>query len=418
MKAIRLPPPLPHQMPVLTDPARFKLLVCGRRWSKTDLALRASVIGHGPTPGYWRGAAQGGNIWWVAKTYKQAAKNWRSLKRSMAEVASHKLEVERRLELPNGGSVQVVSADDPDNLRGEGLDGAVLDEAAFMSEYVWRAVVRPALADRNGWAIFPTTPNGHNWLKKLFDFALDRPGWARWQRPSSDNPVLRASELEELKAELGPHAFAQECLAQFIAIEGAMFEPEWFEDHIWFDQWPDDPLIKTLSLDPSMGKTDKSDYSAFVWCSFGRDGLIYIDADIGRRAPTRIVTDGVRICREFKPTGFGVESNNFQSLFKPMFEQAGVELPIWEMFNVRAPKGCNLNLPAKSQRIWSLTSPLNQHQLRFKRHSLGAEMLVDQLRSFPVADHDDGPDALEMAIRLREEIISQSVSDGLPDYIG
>jgi phage terminase large subunit-like protein len=412
---------LPHQQTVLLSDARFKLLGCGRQWGKTHCALCASIIGHGSAPGKLVGAAQGGVVWWVAKTYKQAAKNWRALKRATQELwisgLGSKHELERRIQLPGGGSVQVVSADDPDNLRGDTLDGAVLDEAAFMPQRVWHDVIRPALSVKQGWALFATTPNGHNWFKKLFDESLGREGWQRWQRPTSDNPEIPAAEIETMRSELGWHGFAQECLAQFVAIEGAMFESEWFGDHIWFDNWPSDPLIKTMALDPSMGKTDKSDYSAFAMTAFGRDGLIYIDADIAQRPPPRIIEDGTRIAKTFSPLGFGIEANSFQSLLKPMFQQAGVELPIWEMYNTATPRGCNLTLPAKSQRIWSLTAPLNQRLLRFKRHSHGAEMLVDQLRSFPVASHDDGPDALEMSIRLREEIIKATASDGLPQYL-
>ena len=63
-------------------------------------------------------------------------------------------------------------ADDPDALRGVGLDGVVLDEAAFMKEEAWVNGIRPALSDRQGWAMFLTTPCGMNWI-------ADRAGFRR-----------------------------------------------------------------------------------------------------------------------------------------------------------------------------------------------------------------------------------------------
>ena len=103
-----------HQQRVLLSPKRFKLLACGRRWGKTALGLIAVLVGHGAQRGQYRGALDGGKIWWVAPSYPIASEVWRDLKRAVKDIAVRVNEVERRVDLPGGGSVMVKSADNPD----------------------------------------------------------------------------------------------------------------------------------------------------------------------------------------------------------------------------------------------------------------------------------------------------------------
>lgn len=149
---VYLSTPLPHQVEVLRHPARSKVVVCGRRWGKTRGGQLACVEGHGPRESGFRGALDGATIWWVAPSFGIASMIWRDLKLSLRHGWIEKNENERRIVLPGGGSITVKSADNPDSLRGEGLDGAVLDEAAFMKPEAWAACIRPALSDKRGWA--------------------------------------------------------------------------------------------------------------------------------------------------------------------------------------------------------------------------------------------------------------------------
>lgn len=122
--------------------------------------------------------------------------------------------------------VEVRSSHDPSNLRGDGLDLAVMDEAAFHAPTVWRDVVRPALADRRGRAIFASTPNGKNWYYDLYQ-AAERDGWARYQLPTSTNPHISPQEIDAMRAELPARTFAQEIDAQFAdSAVGALWTAE------------------------------------------------------------------------------------------------------------------------------------------------------------------------------------------------
>ena len=403
MVKIHLPRSRPHQRKVLTASERFKVIVCGRRWGKTDAAFQAVVLGHGPRRGHLPGMIDGAEIAWVVPVNKNARKVWAMLKRALSRSWKSKNEKDKRIELPNGGAVTVISTEQPDNVRSEGYDGMVCDEASRMKDAVFRSVLRPMLVDRMGWCVFITTPNGTNWFKRdVWDRAENRNGWARWQLPTSDNPQISQKELDEALLDLGPHMFAQEHLAQFVAQEGAEFPPEWFEDSIWFDEWPDpqDMDSVVIALDPSLGKNEKADYSAYVTLKrHGPTALLYVDADLAKRVPPVMVDDGIQLARIHKPHAFGVETVAFQSLLGMIFaaesKRAGLMLPIWELGNSK---------PSKIGRIRRLTPFLSRGEFRFKRGSPGAEMLVEQLQAFPVAEYDDGPDALEMAWRITNEI--------------
>lgn len=226
---VRLPRPLPHQLPVLMSPARFKVVACGRRWGKTAVGLLKALRGHGPTRRCLRGAIDGGKIWWVAPTYLIANEIWRDLKRATKDAWLDKSEDEHRIELPGGGSVAVRSADRPDTLVAVGLDGLIIDEVGKVKEAAWKESLRPALADRQGWASLIGTPKGRNWFFDLFDLAPKRPGWGRWQRPTSDNPLVPPAELEQCRLEMGSIIYSQEIEAQFVSGIGLLFDREWFD---------------------------------------------------------------------------------------------------------------------------------------------------------------------------------------------
>lgn len=401
-RTVWLPKALPHQLPILLSPARFKVVACGRRWGKTATGLMATIRGHGPKRGVFLGAVDGAKVWWVAPTYPIANEIiWPDLKKATAGAWTDKSEVEHYIALPGGGTINVKSADKPDSLRGVGLDGLVFDEAAFAVRQVWTDVLRPALSDRRGWAMFLTTPNGHNWFHDLFQHAASGGEWERWLRPSSDNPLMAADELEAAKKEIGLRAYAQEYEAQFTEQEGAEFPGHYFGDQAWFDDWPAERLVRwrLLVLDPSKGKTDKSDYSAFILLALTWDGIVYVDADLEQRDWRTIEQDGEAIAREFQPHAFASEINQFQELLHDQMKERLRKIGVLDFYGID-------NRENKRVRIRRLNAPLADGLIKFKRDSRGAKLLVEQLRAFPMDAHDDGPDALEMAVRLVGHVLS------------
>src|SRR5262245_4546018 len=321
-RTVLLPRPLDHQLRILLHNSRFKLLMCGRRWGKTATGLMASIAGHGPTLKDFKGAASGATIWWVGPTYKTIDNShiWDDLQKACNGAWLDKREVDKRITLPGGGSITIRSAEDPNSLRGPGLDGVIVDEAAFLSVDAWENSIRPALADKQGWAILCSTPNGRNWFYERYCKAVEgRKGWKAWKLPSSQNPLVTSDELEDIKDQLGPRRFAQEHEAEPMQVEGAMWPGDYFGDDIWCDEWPDHFERKVIAVDPSLGASELADYSAIVFVGLTR-GLFWIDADIERRSPGQIVEDTVRMCSHHEPDAVGVESNGFQTVLGDMFD--------------------------------------------------------------------------------------------------
>lgn len=218
---VTAPPLHPQQQQVRDDPRRFRVLVAGRRWGKTRLGAVLAIAE----------AVQGKRCWWLAPTYGMAMVGWREILALAAQFHEPAEAVIRHGELRvtfpfSGGWVQVRSADDPDKLRGEGLDFVVFDEAALIDPRTWHEVIRPALADRRGRALFISTPRGRNWFWELYQLGERRPEeWAAFHFPTTGNPYVPESEIELARQSLPERVFRQEFLAEFVE-EGAVFRWE------------------------------------------------------------------------------------------------------------------------------------------------------------------------------------------------
>lgn len=134
-------------------------------------------------------------------------------------------EVERRIDLPNGSTMAVRSTHHPDSLRGEGLDLAVLDEAAFMEARVWPEVVRPMLVTDRGEAIFLSTPRGRNWFWDLYRAGRGGEGseWQSFHFSTADNPLIALEELEDIRRMTAARVWQTEYEASFSDESGQVF---------------------------------------------------------------------------------------------------------------------------------------------------------------------------------------------------
>jgi predicted phage terminase large subunit-like protein len=210
-------------------------------------------------------------------------------------------------------------------------------------------------------------------------------------------------ELMQMRVREGRNAFESEKQGNPVNPEACEFPSEWLDDdRIWFEQWPDAKTLtlKVMALDPSKGRdARRGDYSAIVKLARARDGILYVEADLERRDVAKIVDDGIDVYRRFPGCqGFAIETNQFQELLAGDFlresQLQGIMLPIYEIVNV----------VRKEVRIRRLGPYLSRRLFRFKTRSPGTLMLVNQMRDLFTGDHDDGPDALEMALRLAIEL--------------
>ena len=207
----------PHagQLEVHNSDARFKVLSAGRRWGKTRLGVNECLDV----------AAQGGRAWWVSPSYKTSEVGWRPLRQIVRKIPGAEIRlVDRVVNFPGGGFVAVRSADNPDSLRGEGLDFVVMDECAFMQREAWTEAIRPALSDRQGKVLFISTPKGRNWLWEIYQRGVSgEEGWQSWTFPTANNPYIAKEEIDAAKRDLPEMIFRQEYLAEFIDDAGGVF---------------------------------------------------------------------------------------------------------------------------------------------------------------------------------------------------
>jgi predicted phage terminase large subunit-like protein len=221
--------------------------------------------------------------------------------------------------------------------------------------------------------------------------AINEDGEALWPERYNINR-LRQIEYAE-----GPYKWS--CLYQQKPTLATQSEwPESYWSNIWADRWPDRFELASIAIDPSKGKdAKKGDYSAIVFVGLC-GGLLYVDADIERRPPSQIVADSITFYRHNPADGVLLESNQFQELLATEFDnqcRSGHVPPL--------PLHLVENRVNKNVRIGRLDPYFSRGLIRF-RNTPGCKLLLSQLREWPLAHHDDGPDAMEMAIRLLDQM--------------
>ena len=205
------------QKEILNSPARFKVVASGRRFGKTYASIAAVAQ-----------AARFPNrkCMMVFPSYRMAkqivfddliqllkSKNW------VKKINQSDLTVT----LVNNSQIMLRSADNPDSIRGVGLDFVVIDEAADVDEEAWTAVIRPTLSDRLGSALIIGSPKGRNWFFDLYENAKHLDDWQSWQFTTAAGGNVTESELAQAKQDLDERTYQQEYLAQFVNYSGVIY---------------------------------------------------------------------------------------------------------------------------------------------------------------------------------------------------
>jgi len=202
---------------------RWGVVVCHRRFGKTVMAinhlLRDAILCDRPNPRFA----------YIAPTYRQAkAVAWDYLKQFAEKIPMVRFhETELRCDLPNGARIQLLGAENPASLRGLYLDGVCLDEMADMPESLFPEVIRPALSDRKGYAVFIGTPRGHNAFYELYEAATSQDDWVTAVYKASETGILDNEELDAARAMMSADQYAQEYECSWQAnVPGAIYGKE------------------------------------------------------------------------------------------------------------------------------------------------------------------------------------------------
>jgi len=212
------PRPHQHELHDALDNQRFVVAVMHRRAGKTVAAInhliKAAIECDKPNPRFA----------YIAPTYSQAKRvAWDYLLEYTRPLNATANIAELRVDFW-GRRVSLYGSDNPDSLRGQYFDGVVIDEVGDQNPRIWNEILRPALADRLGWACFIGTPKGANHFAELADRAKSEEGWKYLEYKASQTKILPESELKAAYREMGEDKYNQEFECSFnAAVEGSYY---------------------------------------------------------------------------------------------------------------------------------------------------------------------------------------------------
>lgn len=387
---IELPEFHPAQVEIASHPARFKAVSCGRRFGKgimgVVLCALAALTAFQVPPKH-------GRAWWICPSFASASftSAWREAKNIADQVPGCEINIQKKhVSFPNRGWFEFKSAEEPESLRGEGLDLVVIDEAAHIKnlEEIWEQCLRPTLSDRQGKALFISTPKGFNYFWKLFKREETESDWKSFRFPSTARPTFAMSEYEAAKRTLPALVHRQEYDAEFCQLAGAMFKREYF------------PIIPTA---PNVGRWVRSwdlaystktvaDYTAGVKCGLTADGTFVIGHLVHGRWETgssRVVhntalSDGFAILQGIEVVG--AQLGTFQSLqADPML--ANIPIISVPVDRDKITRAMPLLARGEQGKIALVQGPWNQ-------------AFIDEFCAFPDGEHDDIVDATSGGLSL------------------
>jgi len=257
----------PKQMEVYRSRARFRVVVAGRRWGKSQLSKVLMITKAANKPKQ--------KVWYVAPTYRMAKQIlWTDLLDAIPDKWIKKVnETNLSISLVNGSRIELRGADKADSLRGVGIHFLVLDEYQDMSEETWSMVLRPTLADTGGHAIFIGTPKSYNALYALYKLGQDPEQiaagqWESWQFPTISSPYIALSEIAAAKADMDEKSFQQEFEASFTTMSGRVYYPFDRKEHVGNYQF--DPKLPIwigmdFNIDPMSAIIIQPQMSGELW---------------------------------------------------------------------------------------------------------------------------------------------------------
>ena len=388
---------LPWQQTVWDDPARFKVVAAGRRTGKTQLAAYLLLV---------KGLqATRGKVFYVAPTQSQAREViWNTLldlgKDVIAQAHINNLE----LKLINGISIILKGSDRPETMRGVSLNYVVIDEYGDMKPEVYELILRPALSDLKGGALFIGSPMGRNHFYDLHKQAslgvLE--DYAAYHFTSFDNPFLDPEEINAAKRTMSSFAFRQEYMASFEAQGSEIFKEEWVQ---YADKHDDDIagdyyIAIDLAGFQEMGKKKSArlDNSAISIVKVNEHGWVVEDIITGRWTLNDTADKIFNAVEKYKPLSVGIERGiSKQAVMSPL-------LDLQKRYNryFRVEELTHGNQKKQDRIVWALQGRFENGLVKIKKGDWNMQFL-DELFQFPNhLVHDDTIDSLAYIDQLQK----------------
>ncbi len=379
---------LPWQEKVHNDPARFKVIAAGRRCGKTHYAAVTLILA----------ALDGkpGGVMYVGPTQGLARDlMWDKLFELAGEIIVSSNVNNLEIVLAGGGKIALKGSDRPDTLRGYSLKHLVLDEFAFHKDGVFDTILRPALADRKGTAMFISTPEGRNQFYDVYmNGEVGKSGWASWHLTSFDNPLLDPEEIANAKETMPGWMFRQEFQASFDAKGSEFFDPEAFA---YYEKKPSVAgdyyiAVDLAGFESERGnKTKRRDNSAMAIVYVTDDGTWHVeDIQYGRWTLDETAEKIFKAVEKYKPMSVGIEKGiGQQAVMNPLND---LMRRTHRVFRIELLTHGNQR---KEDRIlWALQGRFEHGKIKLKKGDWNVA-LVDEASAFPSKlVHDDLLDAL------------------------
>ena len=380
----------PKQLEVFNDKHRFKVVAAGRRFGKSRLAAWTLLI--------QALQSKEKDVFYIAPTYQQARDiMWGMLKELAHEVIASAHENTSVLTLVNGRKIYLKGADRPDTLRGVGLAYVVIDEYADIKPNVWEQIIRPALADVQGGAMFIGTPKGRNHFYEIYKLGESNRDeeWAAFHYTSYDNPLIPKKEIEAAKGSMSSFAFRQEFMSSFEAASRDLFKPEWLE---YSEEEPKDgrffiavDLAGFINVDKESGnKNKKLDETAIAVVKVHEGGWWVADIKHGRWDIKETCKQIMSAVIKYEPTAVGIEKGSLKNATLPYL----TDLMRSNNRYFRIDDVTHGNQKKTDRIVWALQGRFENGKISLNFGDWNNEF-ADQLVNFPNAQlHDDLIDAL------------------------
>lgn len=384
---------LPWQQVVINDPARFRVVCAGRRCGKSRLSAVMLLIKALQAP-------KGSGVIYVAPTAGQARVIiWQLLMDLGREVIASAHVNNMEFTLVNGTVIYVRGADRPDTLRGMSLYFAVLDEYASMKPSAWEEVIRAALSDHKGEALFIGSPVGRNHFYDLHQLGVDGsdPQWKSFHYTTADNPLIDPNEIAAAKRSMSSFAFRQEYLASFTNSGTAIFNEDWFLYGVAPKQYDCYMAVDLAGFESSSAKSSSLDRTAIAVIFASDDGKIFVrKIESGRWNTREAALRILKNVRDFKPIMVGIEKGTTMNAIMPYLADTMARFGVF--FHVHPLSHGNQNKVTRIQ--WNLQGRFENGRIVFNRDNTW-ETLIDELLNLGAKGvHDDLAEALSYAVSM------------------
>ena len=381
---------LDWQKKVFNDEARFKVIAAGRRTGKSRLAAWLLIIN--------ALQAERGHVFYVAPTQGQARDiMWSILLELGHPVIAGSHINNLQIKLINGATISLKGADRPETMRGVSLKFLVMDEYADMKPEVWEQILRPALADQKGSALFIGTPMGRNHFYELFKYAElgDDEDFKSWHFTSYDNNLIDPTEIDRAKRSMSSYAFRQEFMASFEAMGSEMFKEEWIK----YEESEPDGGEYYIAIDMAgfeevgkkRTKNTKLDSTAIAVVKVQDDGNWWIANIITGRWDLNTTAEKIlQAVRDYKPISVGIEKGIArQAVMSPLSDL----MRKYQVF-FRVDELSHANKKKTDRVMWALQGRFENGVISLNKGEWNMKFL-DELFQFPnELVHDDTVDAL------------------------